>query len=101
MRIVLTMNIAYAHQALQKLLERYDKYKEDKSFLSNESLICESLILPLIRDVLNWDTTNPSEFRPQEQRAGKRPDYIVYCQGMAQFIIEAKSAIKNLFEDEA
>lgn len=93
-------SVAKAKEALKKLIDTYNKFKDDKSFLSNESLICESLILPLIRNVLHWDTSDPSEFRPQEQRAGKRPDYIVYYQGMTQFIIEAKSAIKNLFEDE-
>ena len=59
--------IAEAKEALKKLIDTYNKFKDDKSFLSNESLICESLILPLIRNVLHCETSNPSEFRPQEQ----------------------------------
>ncbi|MEK6968405.1 MAG: N-6 DNA methylase, partial [Nanoarchaeota archaeon] len=94
------MDVVQTRQVLQKLLERYDKFKDDKSFLSNEKQICESLILPFVRDILQWDTSDPSEFRLEEQRAGKRPDYLVYYQGMTQFIVEAKAATKNLFEDE-
>ena len=96
------MDIVAARQALQKLVDEYNKkFKDDKSLLSNEKQICASLILPLVEAVLHWNTKDVSEFRLEEQRAGKRPDYLVYYQGMTQFIVEAKAATKDLFEDEA
>lgn len=95
------MDIAQTRFALQKLLGSYnDKFRDNKDLLSNEKQICASLILPLVRDILHWNIEDPSEFRLELQRAGKRPDYLVYYQGMTQFIVEAKAATKNLFEDE-
>lgn len=35
------------------LLQRYDKYKDDKAFLSNEKQTCQSLIVPHIGKVLH------------------------------------------------
>jgi len=92
-------SISEARAALQKLVEKYKKFQDDKSFLNNEQQICDALIKPLLRDVLHWESEDPSEVRPQDTRAGKRPDYVIYNNGISQFIVEAKAATKDLFED--
>lgn len=86
-------------EALGKLLERYEQNKGDASFSSNEKQACQSLIVPLIRDVLHWNTEDPSEFKAEESKGGKRIDYVVYHQGISQFIIEAKAPIKEIFDN--
>jgi len=85
--------------ALEALFRRFNKYKDDKSFMSNEKQACQSLIVPLIGKVLNWDTEDPAEFKAEESRGGKRIDYVVYYQGISQFIIEAKAPIKDIFDN--
>ena len=92
----LGMDIKETKFILKKFLERYDQNKNDKSFITNEKNVCESLILPFIREIWHYDTTEPSEFRLEHSTSGKRADYIVYNQGISQFIIEAKAASKEL-----
>ncbi|HLD33691.1 MAG TPA: N-6 DNA methylase, partial [Candidatus Nanoarchaeia archaeon] len=88
-----------AQKNIQKLIDRYNKWKEDSKFMSNEKQACQSLIVPFIRDVLRWDTEDPSEFKTEESRGGKRIDYVVYNQGISQFIVEAKAPSKEIFEN--
>jgi len=45
-----------ARRELQSLLNRFNQYKEDKSFISNEKQACASLIVPVIKKILHWDT---------------------------------------------
>ncbi|MBS3111147.1 N-6 DNA methylase [Candidatus Woesearchaeota archaeon] len=79
------------------LLQRYDKYKDDKTFLSNEKQVCQSLIVPLIGKVLHWETDEPSEFKTEVSQAGKRIDYVVCSQGISQFIVEAKAPNEEMY----
>ncbi|MDP3698005.1 MAG: N-6 DNA methylase [Nanoarchaeota archaeon] len=94
------MNIENARKALQKLIELYNRYKEDKAFIGNEKQACQSLIVPLIRDVLHWDTEDPAEFKTEVQQTGKRIDYVVSNQSISQFIVEAKAPSNSIFDDE-
>ena len=57
------MEITEAKKILQKLIDLYHNYKDDKSFIGNEKQACQSLIIPLIRDILHWNTDNPAEFK--------------------------------------
>ncbi|HBA85611.1 TPA: hypothetical protein HA281_00510 [Candidatus Woesearchaeota archaeon] len=82
------------------LLQRYDKYKDDKTFLSNEKQVCQSLIVPLIGKVLHWETDEPSEFKTEVSQAGKRIDYVVCSQGISQFIVEAKAPSRDIYDNE-
>lgn len=59
------MEFEAARKALQKLIDLYNRYKDDKSFIGNEKQACQSLIVPLIKNVLGWDTENPSEFKTE------------------------------------
>ncbi|MEK6868177.1 MAG: hypothetical protein AABX98_05130 [Nanoarchaeota archaeon] len=46
------LTIPEARMRLQELLQRYNKYKDDKSFIGNEKQACQSLIVPLIHKIL-------------------------------------------------
>ncbi|MFC1723614.1 Eco57I restriction-modification methylase domain-containing protein [Nanoarchaeota archaeon] len=95
------MDIKEARKKLQPLLDRYKKHENDKAFLRNEKQVCQSLLVPFIRDVLGWDTEDPSEFKAEESKAGKRIDYVVYNDGISQFIVEAKAPSKDIYGNEA
>ncbi len=94
------MNIENARKALQKLIELYNRYKDDKSFTGNEKQACQSLIVPLVRDVLHWGVDDPAEFKTEVSQSGKRIDYVVANQGISQFITEAKAPSKDIFDNE-
>jgi len=94
------MEITEAKKILQKLIDLYHNYKDDKSFIGNEKQACQSLIIPLIRDILHWNTDNPAEFKTEVSQSGKRIDYVVCNNGISQFIVEAKAPIKDIFDDE-
>ncbi|MBI2144350.1 N-6 DNA methylase, partial [Candidatus Woesearchaeota archaeon] len=88
-----------AKEELRKLIQRYQEKKDE---ITNEQQVCDSLIRPLFRDVLGWDTENPSEFKSQYSQRGKRSDYVVFLNGISQFVIEAKALdreIKQTYED--
>jgi len=93
------MEIKEVRKRLQPLLDRFRKNENDKTFLKNEKQVCQSLIVPFIRDVLGWTTEDPSEFKAEESQSGKRIDYCVYNQGISQFIIEAKAPSRDIFDD--
>ncbi|MDP3639646.1 MAG: type I restriction enzyme HsdR N-terminal domain-containing protein, partial [Nanoarchaeota archaeon] len=94
------MNLENARKALQKLIELYNRHKEDKAFTGNEKQACQSLIVPLVRAVLHWDIEDPAEFKTEVQQTGKRIDYVVSNQGISQFVIEAKAPSKDIFDNE-
>lgn len=86
-----------ARENLKRLIQRYQTSKEH---LTNEEQTCQSLILPLFRDVLGWDTEDPAEFKAQEsQKTGKRSDYVTSINGISQFVIEVKSAQEEIKQD--
>lgn len=93
------MLVTETRKVLFRLLERYNRHKEDKGFMGNEKQACRSLIEPFIHKVLGWDVEDPSEFHPEESKSGKRIDYVVYNQGISQFIIEAKALNKDIFNN--
>jgi len=86
-----------ARKLLQPLLDRFRKYEHDNAFLRNEKQACQSLIVPFIRDILGWNTEDPSEFKPEYPSGGKRIDYVVSFKGISQFIVEAKAPNKDIF----
>lgn len=90
------MRVDEAKKALKVLLDLYQKYEEDRSFISNEKQVCQSLIFPLINDVLHWDTRDPSVFKVEESQGGKRIDSVVCHQSISQFIVEAKAPSKDI-----
>ncbi len=94
------MDITEARKALQKLIEVYEKHKDDKKYAGNEKQVCQSLIVPLIKNILHWNTEDPSEFWAEESQGGKRIDYVVYNQGISQFIVEAKAPSHDIFDNE-
>src|SRR3989344_555941 len=95
------MDVAAARKALAPLLERYHQNKDNDSFVGNEKQVCQSLIVPLLHHVLGWDVEDPSEFKTEESRGGKRIDFVVYSKGISQFIIETKALDRDIFEDRA
>ncbi len=95
------MSVGESRKILAGLIEKYNQYKDDKSFMGNEKQVCQSLIVPLIRKILHWDTEEPSEFKTEESQSGKRIDYVVLNQGISQFIVEAKAPSKDIFDNEA
>ncbi|MBI4981416.1 N-6 DNA methylase [Candidatus Woesearchaeota archaeon] len=90
------MGIEEVKIALKNLLDVYRKYEDNKSFISNEKQVCQSLIFPLIHDVLHWDIRDPSVFKVEESQGGKRIDSVVCHQGISQFIVEAKAPSKDI-----
>jgi len=94
------MNLEEARIYLQKLVNVYNHNKEDKNFIGNEKQVCQSLIVPLIRDILHWDTEDYGEFKTEESLNGKRVDFVVLNQGISQFIIEAKAPSKDIFDND-
>ncbi len=95
------MNLETARKALQKLIDRYNLNKDDKSFTGNEKQACLSLIVPLVKEILHWDVEDPAEFKTEVSQSGKRIDYVVANQGISQFITEAKAPSKDIFDNEA
>ncbi len=91
--------VSEARKVLQKLTDTYEKHKGDKKFMGNEKQACQSLIVPLVRDMLNWDTDDPAEFKTEIGDRGKRLDYATYHEGIPQFIIEAKAPYHDIFDD--
>ena len=92
-----------AREEIKKLIEKYDKYKEDKNLMGNERQICDSLIRPFFRDVLGWNIEDPYEFKSEYGQGGKRIDYLACIEGVSQFVIEAKginSAMSEFSADE-
>ena len=94
------MNLENARKALQKLIDRYNLNKDDKSFTGNEKQACQSLIVPLVKEILHWDVDDPAEFKTEVSQNGKRIDYVVANQGISQFITEAKAPSKDIFDNE-
>jgi type I restriction-modification system DNA methylase subunit len=90
-------SVVEARKELQTLLARYEKHKHDPAVIGNEKQAGQSLIVPLIRDLLHWDVDDPSEFGTEESQMRKRIDYVVRHQGITQFIVEAKAPSKDIF----
>lgn len=95
------MELKEARKRLQPLLDRYRRNEGDAAFFKNEKQVCQSLIVPFVKEVLGWTTDEPSEFKAEESRGGKRIDYCVYNEGISQFIIEAKAPSRDIFNDTA
>ncbi len=85
------VNKEEAKEKIEKLVKRYNQYKEDKDFLKNERQVCDILIKPFFRDVLGWNIEDPYEFKSEYNLAGKRIDYLVCVEDVSQFVIEAKA----------
>lgn len=78
------MNIQEAKTKLMKLIERYNAHNKDDSFMTNEKQACQSLIVPLLHEILHWHTDDPSEFKTEVSQTGKRIAYFgfrAYIQG--------------------
>ncbi len=88
-----------AKEQIKTLLERYHRYKNDQSFISNEKQVGESLIKPFINKVLGWDVSDPAEFRVEYQQGGKRIDYVVMSGGISQFVVEIKALSKEIINN--
>lgn len=86
-------------EALKTIIERYEKNKNDTEFVKNERQICNSLIFPFFKHILDWDTEEPSEFKYEYSQSGKRMDCIVFLNGISQFVIEAKSISKDIVDN--
>ncbi|MBS3173967.1 N-6 DNA methylase [Candidatus Woesearchaeota archaeon] len=84
---------------LRKLLNTYNKYKNDKEFASNEKQICKTLIEPFIENVLGWDTGDFSEYKVEYPERGKRIDMLICLDGISQFVVEAKALTKELIDN--
>ena len=76
---------------IEKLVNLYNKYKEDKILMSNERQACDSLIRPFFHKVLGWNIEDPYEFKSEYGLGGKRIDYLACIEGVSQFVIEAKA----------
>jgi len=50
-------------KVINKLIESYNKFKENKELMSNERQACDTLIRPFFRDVLWWNVDDPYEFK--------------------------------------
>ncbi len=92
-------SIVEVRKELLKLVNLYNKHKHDRKFMGNEKQACQSLIVPFIKRILHWETEDPSEFKAEESKSGKRIDYVVYNQGISQFIVEAKAPSKDIFNN--
>ncbi|MBU2104362.1 MAG: hypothetical protein KKF67_01110, partial [Nanoarchaeota archaeon] len=88
-----------AKRKIQKLIERYNQYKEDKDLMKNERQICDSLIRPFFRDVLGWNIEDPYEFKSEYGLGGKRIDYLACTEGVSQFVVEAKAPSREIKEN--
>ena len=86
-------------QEAKRLIDVYNKHKNDNTFASNEKQICETLIKPFIHRVLGWNIEDFSEFKVEYPERGKRIDYLVCLEGISQFVIEAKSLTKELIDN--
>lgn len=84
--------------ALSGLLTKYSR--QDTERLSNESLIRQSFIDPFLEHVLGWDIRDPDVCRPEVTRANRRMDYVFYDNGLRLFVVEAKAATRELFDDD-
>jgi len=87
-----------AKEKLKQLIEKYNKYKEDKELMKNERQICDSLIRPFFRDILGWNIEDPYEFKSEYGQAGQRMDYLACIEGVSQFVIEAKAPSREIKE---
>ena len=85
-----------AKKELQKLIKKYEKYKEDKDLMRNERQVCDSLIRPFFRDVLGWDVEDAYEFKSEYTQGGKRMDYMACIEGVSQFVVEAKAPSREV-----
>ena len=85
-----------AKREVEKLVEKYNQYKEDKDLMKNERQICDSLIRPFFRDVLGWNIEDPYEFKSEYTQGGKRMDYMACVEGVSQFIVEAKAPSREI-----
>ncbi|MCK4647771.1 N-6 DNA methylase [Candidatus Pacearchaeota archaeon] len=85
-----------AREELQKLIKKYEKYKEDKDLMRNERQVCDSLIRPFFRDVLGWDVEDAYEFKSEYTQGGKRMDYMACIEGVSQFVVEAKAPSREV-----
>lgn len=47
------MDLENVRKALQKLIELYNCYKDDKSFIGNEKQACQHLVIPLVKYILH------------------------------------------------
>ncbi len=88
-----------ALRELKEIQQEYEKWKNNKEFISNEKQICESLIKPFIKKVLGWNTSDFSEFKVEYSERGKRMDMLVCLDGISQFIIEAKALTKEIIDN--
>jgi predicted type IV restriction endonuclease/methylase of polypeptide subunit release factors len=88
-----------AKQNLKVIIEKYNKFKQEKDFMKNERQACDSLIRPFFRDVLGWDVDNPYEFKSEYQEGGKRVDYVACIDDITQFTIEAKAPSVDIIDN--
>ena len=89
-----------ARQEILKLIERYNKYKDSKEFSRNEKQVRQSLIDPFIQKVLSYDVSDPEEVKVEIRQNGKVADYIIYLDGISQFVIEAKSLDADIRDEK-
>jgi len=89
-----------AKEELKKLIDIYNKYKDDNDFANNEAQVCDSLIKPFFNKVLGWNTDYPNVIR-EAKKSGKRIDYLVKLYDITQFVIEAKSLSHDIVDNSS
>ena len=85
-----------AKQAVQVLVEKYDKVvSEGRDSKYKEEETKKDFIIPLFR-ALGWDVENSSEVTAEEKVSKKRVDYGFRINGIPKFFLEAKSFKEEL-----
>ena len=87
-----------AIQQISDLVERFQALSvEDRALYGNEQQLCDDYLIPLFR-ALGWRTDNTPEMQVlTQQRVGrKRLDYEFRLDGVARFVLEAKSADQDV-----
>ena len=79
---------------LKGLISRYRDNLQDEEYRKNESRICDNLIIPFFRVVLNWEPE--TEFKSQYREGQRKVDYLVFLDGVSQFVVEAKSLAHDI-----
>ncbi|MBI2523308.1 N-6 DNA methylase [Candidatus Woesearchaeota archaeon] len=88
------------HEIL-KLISLCNKKIEVGEIEFNEEQTCNDLIKPLFK-VLGWDVDNQEydEFICQSKLGRKRLDYLVKCDGISRFFVEAKKLNRDIYNNE-
>ena len=79
---------------LKGLISRYRDNLQDEEYRKNESRICDNLIIPFFKVVLNWEPE--TEFKSQYREGQRKVDYLVFLGGVSQFVVEAKSLAHDI-----